>query len=221
MKTISIRLHPSPKLEHTNVKIFPYQSTVALPILGKFKAHVETANTIGTEATFFVTQGTAGSILSWRTSENLELIKIARQLNNKTSESKADQLVKEYDSLFHGLGKLKGRQVKIHIDETVQPVAQPHRRIPFKVRKQLEEQLEKDEEQGVIERVDGPTPWVSPVVIAPKRDPGKIRVCIDMRQPNKAIHRERHVTPTIKEVITALNGATVFSKLDLTKATAS
>ena len=52
------------------------------------------------------------------------------------------------------------------------PVAQPHRRVPFHVRKQLEEQLEKDEQPGVIEREDGPTPWVSPFVVAPKREPG-------------------------------------------------
>ncbi|XP_020917201.1 uncharacterized protein LOC110254531 [Exaiptasia diaphana] len=43
----------------------------------------------------------------------------------------------------------------------------------------------------------------------------KIRVCIDMRQPNKAIQLERHLTPMIKEVIQALHGVTVFSKLDL------
>ena len=36
-----------------------------------------------------------------------------------------------------------------------------------------------------------------------------------MREANKANQRERHLTPTIKEIIKALNGATVFSKLDL------
>ena len=40
-------------------------------------------------------------------------------------------------------------------------------------------------------------------------------MCVDMRQANKAIQRERHITPTIKEVIGDLNGAKVFSKLDL------
>ena len=160
-------------------------------------------------------EGTDGSILSWRTSEVLELIKVARPLITPTCDDRVDHLVRQYDDLFHGLGKLKERQVKIHIDETVQPVAQPHRRVPFHVRKQLEEQLEKDEQQGVIERVDGPTPWVSPIVVAPKRESGKVRVCIDMRQANKAIQRERHLTPTIKEIIKALNGATVFSELDL------
>ncbi|XP_044175498.1 uncharacterized protein K02A2.6-like [Acropora millepora] len=188
------RLKQRPTLEPTNAKIYPYKS-----------------------ATFYLTEITDGSVLSWRTSEALELIEVARPLIAPTSDDRVDQLVRQYDDLFHGLGKLKGRQVKIHIDETVRPVAQPHRRVAFHVRKELEEQLEKDEQQGVIELVDGPTPWVSPIVVAPKREPGKVRVCIDMKQANKAIERERHPTPTIKEIIKALNGATVFSKLDLSQ----
>ena len=36
-----------------------------------------------------------------------------------------------------------------------------------------------------------------------------------MRQVNKSIERERHITPTINELINDLNGAKVFSKLDL------
>ena len=209
------KLEPRHTLEPTNAKIYPYKSDDTLPILGKFTARFETTDTQTIEATFYVTEGTGGSILSWCTSEALELIKVARPLITPTSDDRVDQLVRQYDDLFHGPGKLKGRQVKIHIDERVQPVAQPHRRVPFHVRKQLEEQLEKDEQQGVIERVDGPTPWVSSIVVARKREPGKVRVCIDMRQANKAIQRKRHLTSIIKEIIKSLNGATVFSKLDL------
>ena len=36
-----------------------------------------------------------------------------------------------------------------------------------------------------------------------------------MRQANEAIIRERHSIPTIEEVLYDLNGATVFSKIDL------
>ncbi|XP_033127652.1 uncharacterized protein K02A2.6-like [Anneissia japonica] len=95
------------------------------------------------------------------------------------------------------------------------PVAKGTRRVPFHVRKDLEEQLARDEQLGIIEKIDGPTPWVSPVVVVPKKTPGKVRVCVDMRQPNTAIKRERHIIPTISEIIHELNGATVFSKLDL------
>ena len=69
--------------------------------------------------------------------------------------------------------------MKLHIDDSVQPVAQTHRRIPFHVRKDLEAQLKADEALGVIQRPTGPTPWVSPVVCVPKKNV-KMRVCVDM-----------------------------------------
>ena len=87
-------------------------------------------------------------------------------------------------------------------DETVQPIAQPHRRIPFHVRKQLEQELKRDEQLGVIERVEGATHWVSSVMVVPKpKSEGQIRVCVDMRQASQAVIRERHITPTINEKI--------------------
>ena len=62
-----------------------------------------------------------------------------------------------------------------------------------------------DEALGVIERVSDQTPWVSPLVVVPKRSPGRVRVCVDMRRANVAIKQELHVTPTINEVIHDLN----------------
>ena len=44
---------------------------------------------------------------------------------------------------------------------------------------------------------------------------GGVRLCVDMRMPNTAIQRERHPSPTIDDLVHSLNGATVFSKLDL------
>ena len=122
--------------------------------------------------------------------------------------------MENYGHFFEGLGKLKGFQARLHVHEDVQPVAQPPRRVPLHVWKKLEEQLLNDEKLEVIEKTEGPTPWVSPVVVVPKKE-GKVRVCVDMCQVNKSIKRERHVTPTSKEVINALNRAKVFSKLDL------
>ena len=57
------------------------------------------------------------------------------------------------------------------------------------------------ESQDIIEKVEGPTPWVSPVVIVPKHnDPNDIRLCVDMREANTAIERERHITPTLDDI---------------------
>ena len=42
-------------------------------------------------------------------------------------------------------------------------------------------------------------------------------MCVDMRLPNKAIKRTRHIIPTIEELRYDVNGAVCFSKLDLAK----
>ena len=83
-------------------------------------------------------------------------------------------------------------------------------------RKSLEACVESLLREDIIEPAAGPTPWVSPVVLVPKpKQPGGVRLCVDMREANSAISRERHLLPTLDEVIHDLNGATVFSKLDL------
>ena len=98
--------------------------------------------------------------------------------------------------------------------QSVPPVAQPHRRIPFHMRKKVEQELENLEKQGIIEKVEGPTPWVSPLVATPKKN-GDACICVDMRRANQAIQRERHPSPTVDDLTHTLNGSTVFSKLDL------
>lgn len=66
----------------------------------------------------------------------------------------------------------------------------------------------------IIEKAEGPTPWVSQIVVAPKPN-GDIRLCVDMRQANQAIIRERHPIPAVDEILQNLNRSSVFSKLDL------
>lgn len=82
------------------------------------------------------------------------------------------------------------------------------------MRQQVDAKLQELEELDIIESVNGPTPWVSPLVVVPKTD-GQVRICVDMRQANEAIVRGRHPIPTIDETLQALNGAKVFSKVDL------
>ena len=64
----------------------------------------------------------------------------------------------------------------------------------------------------VIEKAEGPRPWISPVVV-PKPN-GDIRLYVDMKQGNSAIVGERHPIPAVDEILHDLNGSTVFTKLD-------
>lgn len=69
--------------------------------------------------------------------------------------------------------------------------------------------------EDIIEPDGGPTPWVSPIVIVPKQDGVSVRICVDAKKPNTAIIRERHITPTLDDLIYDLNGAKYMSKIDL------
>ncbi|PFX13293.1 Uncharacterized protein K02A2.6 [Stylophora pistillata] len=120
----------------------------------------------------------------------------------------------KYPSVFQGIGKLKDYQLKLHIDPSVTPVVQKMRRVPFSVKDKVTAKVNELLEKDIIEKVEGPTVWVSPVVVAPKPS-GDIRLCVDMRRANEAIIRERLPIPTIDEVLESLNGSGVFSKLDL------
>ena len=173
------RLPNRPNLEPSKVKIYGYQSKVPLRVLGKFTTTLESeAKKLSDK--LYVVEGSGGSLVSWKTSQGLSLLQTVQHVGKPPSKPETNtpaDLIEEYDDLFHGLGKLKEYQIKLHIDENVPPVAQPHRRVPFHVRKQLEDQLRYEEELGVIERIEGPTPWVSPIVVAPKpKSPGKVRV---------------------------------------------
>lgn len=74
----------------------------------------------------------------------------------------------KFPKVFQGLGKLKGYQLKLHIDENVQPVAQPVCRIPFSRRAKVTEKLEELLKLDVIEKVEGPTSWVNPLAVVEK-----------------------------------------------------
>ena len=87
------------------------------------------------------------------------------------------------------MGKLTGFQVKLHVDLEVPAVAQPVRCTPFSLREKGKEKIEEFVTVDIIEPIESPTAWVSPVVVVPKQN-DEIRLRVDMRRANKAIIRE-------------------------------
>ena len=63
------------------------------------------------------------------------------------------------------------------------------------------------------EKVETPTSWINPLV-ANEKPSGDIRICLDMRQANRAILREKHPVPTVEETLQEISNAKLFSKLD-------
>ena len=70
------------------------------------------------------------------------------------------------------------------------------------------------EELGVIDRVSQPTDWVNSVVFSIKQN-GKLRVCLDSKDLNKAVKKTYHKTPILEKIAYKFTGAKCFSKMDV------
>lgn len=91
--------------------------------------------------------------------------------------------------------------VQIPIDHNIKPVIQPLRRTPVALQNQINNKIDELLLLDIIEKVNEPSPWVSPLVPILK-DNGDLRLCIDMRRANEAIVRENHPLPTMETFFT-------------------
>ena len=73
--------------------------------------------------------------------------------------------------------------------------------------------LDKMECLGAITHVDEPTDWVSSITYVQKAN-GKLHLCLDPCDLNKAICHDHHKTPTMEEVAHEFSHCHFFTKLD-------
>ena len=106
------------------------------------------------------------------------------------------------------------REVEFFIDlvPAISPISMaPYRMAPVEL-KELKVQL-----QELVEKVftrPSVSPWGAPVLFVKKKD-GTFRLCIDYRQLNKVTVRNKYPLPHIDDLFDQLQGAKVFSKIDL------
>lgn len=194
---------------HKLPKLLPYGGGPNLKVCGCCLLTVEKNKQILVDK-FYLVKGNYGTLLGYETASNLNIVKIIQNVSTF-----AESVEEKFPGIFTGIGKLKERTVTLHINKNVKPVAQKGRRTPFHLRKKVEKEIENMLKDDVIEEIQNEsTPWVSPIVTPPKKN-GDVRICVDMREANKAIERERHPMPTIDELVHDLNGSKVFSKMDL------
>ncbi|XP_060674056.1 uncharacterized protein LOC132804125, partial [Ziziphus jujuba] len=87
----------------------------------------------------------------------------------------------------------------------------PYRMAPAELR-ELKVQLQDLVDKGFIR--PSISPWGAPVLFVKKKD-GSLRLCIDYRQLNKVTIPNRYPLPRIDDLFDQLQGAKVFSKIDL------
>lgn len=173
---------------------------------------------------FFVMKSAVTPILGKSSSIGMKLVKIldcdnVHSVNSDTLISRdshvnrlGDPILSQYLDVFNGLGELPG-EYTIQIRPNSVPIVNPPRRLPVSLRNVVKTELDMMVDKQIIAPVTEPTPWVSSMVVAQKKD-GRVRICLDPQHLNKVIMRSHYPLPTIEEVTTRLTNAKVFSVLD-------
>ena len=152
-------------------RVYTCASVEPLKLRGKYNLAVQvpqTSKSLGVE--FYITCNKAATLRGCETSELLGMLRVGVPINSCEVKHEAlgdtvnqlqrkAALKKKFPKVFEGLGKLKGYQLKLHIDESVQAVAQLAHCIPFSRRAKVNEKLDELLKLDMIEKVEGPTSW--------------------------------------------------------------
>ncbi|XP_062541844.1 uncharacterized protein LOC134209837 [Armigeres subalbatus] len=151
-------------------KVFnAYGSNKPLQVLGEVDVKIQIDGS-SCYTTFYVIKGGKCSLLSGSSAEKLGVVKFLRTLSADT------------------LPVIKDFCASIKIDRAVPPVQQSYRRIPVSLEELALLKLKELEKQDVIERVQGASEWVSPMIVK-RKSANEVRIIIDLREANKAIIR--------------------------------
>ena len=120
-------------------------------------------------------------------------------------------ILREYKDVFEGLGHI-GISSGFVVNPDHTPVQHAPRRVAVTLQKEVKEKIAEMEKKGIIQKATEPTEWISSMVVVAK--PGKIRICLDPCDLNKAIQRPKYQMPTLQEVLPRLSKAKVFTTLD-------
>ena len=204
--SVKEKTFPHVQLEPTKVRISGYLEE-QIQIIGKFRC-VASFDGKSLPTTVQVTLGGTQTLFG------LALIR-AMGLTEFIAEDHPATVNMIEDS--EGIGRVKGFVHKVKTDPNVTPVRQKLRRIPFALRDKVQAEVERLLKEGIIEKVDA-SPWISNVVVVQKQGTDRIRLCVDLRNPNKAVVQDAHPIPRIEEMIHGLRGSRMFSRLDLSEA---
>ncbi|KAL0540116.1 hypothetical protein IC582_024346 [Cucumis melo] len=128
----------------------------------------------------------------------------------------SEPVVRDYPDVFPeelpGLPPHREVEFAIELEPGTVPISRaPYRMAPAEL-KDLKVQLQELLDKGFIR--PSVSPWGAPVLFVKKKD-GSMRLCIDYRELNKVTVKNRYPLPRIDDLFDQLQGATVFSKIDL------
>lgn len=128
-------------------------------------------------------------------------------------------IIDKHENLFNEeLGRVKSFKVNIHIKPDAKPIHIPARPIKFGIKNNVETELKRLEETGIISEInpnDTAIEWATPTVNVLKSN-GKVRICGDYRSTiNPVLIQQNHPVPLFDHLRKQLANGDKFSKIDL------
>ena len=160
---------------------------------------------------FLIYKGGLQPLLGLKASKQMQLITVHYDNFDVVSAVKEESLFP--DVFSDGIGLLPGIQ-ELKVKPEAIPIVMATRRTPVNIRQELKNELDRLESLGVITPIEEATPWVSQIVIVKKPD-GRLRVCIDPHELNKALLREHYEMPILDDILHEIRESKFFSKADL------
>jgi len=209
-----------PPLRSSKVKLKLFDGSLMTPCgVATLKIHRDNTTQ---ELDFQIVETVDKPLLSAETSVKLGLLKLSftdtAQVNSMGTEPvkssvplTREKILADYKDVFKGLGHI-GESSTFVINPNHSPVQHAPRGIPVTLQKEVKEKIAELEKKGIIQKATDPTDWISSMVIASK--PGKLRICLDPHNLNKAIQRPKYQMPTLEEILPKLSKAKVFTTLD-------
>ena len=138
---------------------------------------------------------------------------------DREEKSKLKKVLLQYHDIFALTDEELGEtDIVTHAIDTgiSPPVKSSPRRLPYALRKELEEELDTLLRTGCVE--PSASPYSSPLVLVHKKT-GGLRVCVDYRALNQNTVADRYPIPRVDELMDMVGKkhAKVFSSLDLMK----
>ena len=178
-----------PQLTTTTQAITTYDDTKVVPD-GWCNLTVTDNDNHKQHLNFLVMQTKQHSLLSLNACMSLQLIKINDEHVHLTAEEPIENILVNYEDVFKGVGCLPG-EYNLEVDPTVTPVPVRPRKIPLSMKEDVKVKLDALTEQGIIEKVEEPTSWISHLQPVRKAN-GTVRLCLDPQNLNKALQRNHY-----------------------------
>ena len=217
-----VQLFPSclrAKVQPCSVNLRTYTGEV-ITVVGELSVVVQHGQLEAKKLSLIIAEGDGPPLLGRNWLEHVQLDwKVIKALSLPSEPKKnLETLLRKYEEVFQDeLGHIRNFNAKLIVRPDAEPKFIKARSVPFAMKSAVEEDLDRLERIGVIEKILT-SDWAAPIVAVPKKD-GCVRLCGDYKVTiNPALSVDQYPPPVPEALFATLLGGKSVTTLDLSQA---